>query len=63
MDLDLGLSTQELELRDRARAFTTGVGGTAQVLHTLVAAKLLGWKLPQRRDGYLPKPSMRDAAE
>jgi hypothetical protein len=24
---------------------------------------MLGWKLPQRRDGYLLKPSMRDAAE
>jgi alkylation response protein AidB-like acyl-CoA dehydrogenase len=44
------------------RMFTIG-GGTAQVLRTLVASKMLGWKLPQRRDGYLPKPSMRDAAE
>ena len=44
------------------RMFTIG-GGTAQVLRTLVAAKMLGWKLPQRRDGYAPKPSMRDAAE
>ena len=44
------------------RMFTIG-GGTAQVLRTLVASKMLGWKLPQTRDGYLPKPSMRDAAE
>jgi alkylation response protein AidB-like acyl-CoA dehydrogenase len=44
------------------RMFTIG-GGTAQVLRTLVASKMLGWKLPQKRDGYAPKPSMRDAAE
>jgi len=44
------------------RMFTIG-GGTAQVLRTLVASKMLGWKLPQTRDGYMPKPSMRDAAE
>ncbi|MCS6891498.1 MAG: acyl-CoA dehydrogenase family protein [Rhodovarius sp.] len=31
------------------RMFTIG-GGTAQVLRNLVASKLLGWKLPQRRD-------------
>jgi alkylation response protein AidB-like acyl-CoA dehydrogenase len=34
------------------RMFTIG-GGTAQVLRTLVASKVLGWKLPQTRDGYL----------
>jgi len=44
------------------RMFTIG-GGTAQVLRTLVASKMLGWKLPQTRDGYAPKRSMRDAAE
>ena len=48
------------------RMFTIG-GGTAQVLRTLVASKMLGWKLPQTRDGYSPKPpippSLRDAAE
>jgi alkylation response protein AidB-like acyl-CoA dehydrogenase len=43
------------------RMFTIG-GGTAQVLRTLVAAKMLGWKLPQTRDGYGPK-KFRDAAE
>jgi alkylation response protein AidB-like acyl-CoA dehydrogenase len=43
------------------RMFTIG-GGTAQVLRTLVAAKMLGWKLPQTRDGYGPK-TFRDAAE
>ena len=44
------------------RMFTIG-GGTAQVLRTLVAGKMLGWKLPQTRDGYHPNNSMRDAAE
>jgi alkylation response protein AidB-like acyl-CoA dehydrogenase len=44
------------------RMFTIG-GGTAQVLRTLVASRMLGWKLPQTRDGYVPKPSIRDAAE
>ena len=43
------------------RMFTIG-GGTAQVLRTLVASKMLGWKLPQTRDGYAARP-MRDAAE
>lgn len=57
--------SRELPLERMARdvrMFTIG-GGTAQVLRTLVASKMLGWKLPQRRDGYSPKPSMRDAAE
>lgn len=44
------------------RMFTIG-GGTAQVLRTLVASRMLGWKLPQRRDGYIHTSSMRDAAE
>jgi len=34
-----------------ARMFTIG-GGTAQVLRTLVASRLLGWKLPQHRGAY-----------
>jgi alkylation response protein AidB-like acyl-CoA dehydrogenase len=51
----------ERMVRD-VRMFTIG-GGTAQVLRTLVAGKMLGWKLPQTRDGYAPRPSMRDAAE
>jgi alkylation response protein AidB-like acyl-CoA dehydrogenase len=34
------------------RMFTIG-GGTAQVLRTLVASRMLGWKLPQARDGYV----------
>ncbi|SCB16922.1 butyryl-CoA dehydrogenase [Bradyrhizobium shewense] len=34
------------------RMFTIG-GGTAQVLRTLVASKILGWKLPQTREGYV----------
>ena len=57
--------SRELPLERMARdvrMFTIG-GGTAQVLRTLVASKLLGWKLPQRRDGYVPKRSLRDAAE
>jgi len=57
--------SRELPLERMARdvrMFTIG-GGTAQVLRTLVASKMLGWKLPQTRDGYVPKPSMRDAAE
>ncbi len=40
----------ERMVRD-ARMFTIG-GGTAQILRTLVAAKLLKRKLPQTRDGY-----------
>jgi alkylation response protein AidB-like acyl-CoA dehydrogenase len=45
------------------RMFTIG-GGTAQVLRTLVASKMLGWKLPQTRDGYRDRiPARRDAAE
>jgi 3-sulfinopropanoyl-CoA desulfinase len=56
--------SRELPLERMARdvrMFTIG-GGTAQVLRTLVASRLLGWKLPQRRDGYAPR-SLRDAAE
>jgi alkylation response protein AidB-like acyl-CoA dehydrogenase len=44
------------------RMFTIG-GGTAQVLRTLVASKMLGWKLPQTRDGYLELEITRRAAE
>lgn len=40
----------ERMVRD-VRMFTIG-GGTAQVLRTLVASKVLGWKLPQTRNGY-----------
>jgi alkylation response protein AidB-like acyl-CoA dehydrogenase len=57
--------SRELPLERMARdvrMFTIG-GGTAQVLRTLVAAELLGWKLPQTRDGYAPKRPLRDAAE
>ena len=57
--------SRELPLERMARdvrMFTIG-GGTAQVLRTLVARKVLGWKLPQTRDGYVPKPSMCDSAE
>jgi butyryl-CoA dehydrogenase len=41
------------------RMFTIG-GGTAQVLRTLVASKILGWKLPQTRDGYTTSESQLD---
>ena len=44
------------------RMFTIG-GGTAQVLRTLVASKMLGWKLPQTRDGYLELDTASRAAE
>jgi len=44
------------------RMFTIG-GGTAQVLRTLVASKMLGWKLPQTRDGYARQSAIHDAAE
>ena len=44
------------------RMFTIG-GGTAQVLRTLVASRMLGWKLPQTRDGYARQAALRDAAE
>ena len=43
----------ERMVRD-ARMFTIG-GGTAQILRTLVASRLLGRKLPQRRDGYVAR--------
>jgi alkylation response protein AidB-like acyl-CoA dehydrogenase len=35
-----------------ARMFAIG-GGTAQILRTFVAGRILGWKLPQTRDGYV----------
>jgi alkylation response protein AidB-like acyl-CoA dehydrogenase len=57
--------SRELPLERMARdvrMFTIG-GGTAQVLRTLVASKMLGWKLPQTRDGYARKMPIRDAAE
>ncbi len=44
-----------------ARMFTIG-GGTAQILRTVVAGRLLGRKLPQTRDGYL-KPAEKAARE
>jgi alkylation response protein AidB-like acyl-CoA dehydrogenase len=56
--------SRELPLERMARdvrMFTIG-GGTAQVLRTLVASRMLGWKLPQRRDGYASR-TLRDAAE
>jgi alkylation response protein AidB-like acyl-CoA dehydrogenase len=44
------------------RMFTIG-GGTAQVLRTLVASKVLGWKLPQTRDGYVVSGELRGKGE
>jgi alkylation response protein AidB-like acyl-CoA dehydrogenase len=43
------------------RMFTIG-GGTAQVLRTLVASRMLGRRLPQTRDGYM-RENTRAAAE
>ena len=37
-----------------ARMFTIG-GGTAQVLRNFIAGRVLGWKLPQTRDGYMER--------
>ena len=51
----------ERYVRD-ARMFTIA-GGTAQVLRNLIAADLLGMRLPQTRDGYLVKPLRSRAAE
>jgi 3-sulfinopropanoyl-CoA desulfinase len=48
----------ERMLRD-ARMFTIG-GGTAQILRTVVAGRLLGRKLPQTRDGYLVEEARTD---
>ena len=44
----------ERRVRD-ARMFTIG-GGTAQILRTVIASRLLGRRLPQTRDGYLNLP-------
>ncbi len=43
----------ERMVRD-ARMFTIG-GGTAQMLRNLIAGRILDMKLPQTRDGYMPK--------
>jgi len=51
----------ERMVRD-ARMFTIA-GGTAQILRNLVAASLLGMKLPQTRDGWLRAAAQRTAAE
>lgn len=42
------------------RMFTIG-GGTAQILRTVVASRVLDQKLPQRRDGYLPRSARGEA--
>ena len=44
-----------------ARMFTIG-GGTAQILRTVVASRILGRKLPQTRDGYLEEIRSSPAA-
>ncbi len=57
--------SRELPLERMARdvrMFTIG-GGTAQILRTVVAARILGRKLPQTRDGYLGDNARRAAAE
>ena len=48
----------ERMVRD-ARMFTIG-GGTAQILRTVAASRLLGMKLPQTRDGYVVGGAERD---
>ncbi len=48
----------ERMVRD-ARMFTIG-GGTAQILRTVIASRLLDRKLPQSRDGYLNQPRAID---
>jgi alkylation response protein AidB-like acyl-CoA dehydrogenase len=50
----------ERMLRD-ARMFTIG-GGTAQILRTVIASRILERKLPQTRDGYVRLMSSREAA-
>lgn len=47
-------NAMERRVRD-ARMFTIG-GGTAQILRTVIAGRLLGRRLPQTRDGYLSLP-------
>lgn len=53
----------ERMLRD-ARMFTIG-GGTAQILRTVIASRLLDMKFPQTRDGYVGRnsPPPKAAAE
>lgn len=51
----------ERMMRD-ARMFAIA-GGTAQILRTQIASSLLGWKLPQTRDGYARAAARRQAAE
>jgi hypothetical protein len=58
----LGRTTGQFNLRRNGSMHgalipTTGLketigSGTAKVLRTLVASKVLGWKLPHTRDGY-----------
>lgn len=48
----------ERMVRD-ARMFTIG-GGTAQILRTVVASRILGRRLPQTRDGYLSDGAGRE---
>jgi alkylation response protein AidB-like acyl-CoA dehydrogenase len=51
----------ERMVRD-ARMFAIA-GGTAQILRTVVASRLLGERLPQTRDGYLDRITRSKAAE
>lgn len=50
----------ERMVRD-ARMFTIG-GGTAQILRTVIASRILGRKLPQTRDGYAGQLAGRDTS-
>ena len=51
----------ERMVRD-ARMFAIA-GGTAQILRTVVASRLLGERLPQTRDGYVDRMGGSKAAE
>jgi hypothetical protein len=51
----------ERMVRD-ARMFTIG-GGTAQILRTVIASRILDRKLPQTRDGYAALAAAGRAAE
>jgi hypothetical protein len=63
MQFDLTPARRDWQARAReiARMFTIG-GGTAQILCTVVASRLLGRGLPRTRDGYLNymSPGARD---
>jgi hypothetical protein len=46
---EMGVKSRHAAISDACPLYP---GGTAQVLRNQVASRLLGWKLPQARDGY-----------